>query len=52
MRHFEAYGILEEGVPMAHIALPDGVPGIRGLLVSHPATAKPMGGLAHSTPIK
>ena len=37
---------------MAHIALPDGVPGIRGLLVSHPATAKPMGGLAHSAPIR
>ncbi len=31
---------------MAHIALPDGVPGIRGLLMSHPATAKPMGELA------
>ncbi len=31
---------------MAHITLPDGLPGIRGLLVSHPATAKPMGELA------
>jgi uncharacterized peroxidase-related enzyme len=31
---------------VAHIALPDGVPGIRGLLVSNPSTAKPMGELA------
>ncbi len=31
---------------MAHITLPDGLPGIRGLLTFSPATAKPMGELA------
>jgi uncharacterized peroxidase-related enzyme len=36
----------QEGVPVAHIALPDGLPGIRGLLVANPATAGPMGELA------
>jgi hypothetical protein len=52
MRHFEAHGNLEEGVPMALIELPDVVPDIRGLLASHPATATPMGELAFSTPIR
>jgi hypothetical protein len=50
-RHFSVFGILEEGVPMAHIAFPDGVPGIRGVLVSRPAMDKPKGGLVWSTPI-
>ena len=31
---------------MAHITLPDGLPGIRGLLTYSPATAKPIGELA------
>ena len=31
---------------MAHIPLPDGLPGIRGLLTYSPTTAKPMGDLA------
>lgn len=31
---------------MAHIKLPEGLPGIRGLLTFSPATAKPMGELA------
>jgi uncharacterized peroxidase-related enzyme len=31
---------------VAHITLPDGLPGIRGLLTYSPATAKPMGELA------
>jgi uncharacterized peroxidase-related enzyme len=31
---------------MAHINLPEGLPGIRGLLAFSPATAKPMGELA------
>ena len=31
---------------MAHIKLPDGLPGIRGLLTYSPATAKPIGELA------
>jgi uncharacterized peroxidase-related enzyme len=31
---------------MAHIPVPDGLPGIRGLLAFSPATAKPMGELA------
>ena len=31
---------------MAHIRLADGLPGIRGLLVYSPATAKPIGELA------
>ena len=31
---------------MAHIQLPPGLPGIRGLLVFRPETAKPMGELA------
>lgn len=33
---------------MPHITLPDGLPGIRGLLAFSPATAKPMGELAET----
>jgi hypothetical protein len=39
---------------MAHIALPDNVPGIRGLMMFRPETAKPLNaaerGYASSTP--
>lgn len=31
---------------MAHIALPEGLPGIRGALAFRPATAKPLNELA------
>jgi uncharacterized peroxidase-related enzyme len=39
-------GRVEEGIQVPHIDLPPGVPGIRGLLLYSPATAKPMGELA------
>jgi uncharacterized peroxidase-related enzyme len=39
------FGARQRGT-MAHIELPEGLPGIRGLLTFSPATAKPLGELA------
>jgi uncharacterized peroxidase-related enzyme len=41
-----AHGSKRRRLAVAHITLPEGLPGIRGLLTYSPATAKPMGELA------